>query len=372
METLHLPLKENAYNIHIGSGLLHNNTLLPALLQEKITGKQVFVLSNPQVAALYLEPLMASLEGFQVDTFLMPDGEEYKTLATVDKVVGELLAAGHHRSTTLVALGGGVVGDTAGFVAASYQRGVNYLQLPTTLLSQVDSSVGGKTGVNHEFGKNMIGAFHQPRAVYIDTDTLQSLPARELSAGLAEVLKHGILADADYVQWIDQHLEGLRALDPGLLITAIKRSCEIKAAVVAEDEKERGSRLLLNFGHTFAHAIETGMGYGNWLHGEAVGAGMVLAADLSWRLERCSLEAAAYVKALVHRAGLPVAPPETLDPEQLLDLMARDKKTSDEGLRLVLLDGVLGSVSVVSDFADGVPMKRLRETLAAGGSLCEA
>ena len=332
METLHLPLKENAYNIYIGAGLLHNNTLLQPLLQEKITGTQVFVLSSPKVAALYLEPLMASLDGFKVDTFLMPEGEEYKTLATVDQVVGELLAAGHHRSTTLVALGGGVVGDTAGFVAASYQRGVNYVQLPTTLLSQVDSSVGGKTGVNHESGKNMIGAFYQPSAVYIDTDTLRSLPARELSAGLAEVIKHGILADADYLQWIDQHLEGLRALDPNLLIPAIKRSCELKAAVVAEDEKERGRRLLLNFGHTFAHAIETGMGYGNWLHGEAVGAGMVLAADLSWRLGRCSLEDAAYVKALVHRAGLPVAPPEALDPERLLELMARDKKNYRRGL----------------------------------------
>ncbi len=363
METLHLPLKENSYNIYIGSGLIRNSSLL----QEQITGSQVFVLSNPTVAALYLEPLMESLDGFKVDSFLMPDGEQYKTLATVDRIVGELLSKSHNRNTTVMALGGGVVGDTAGFVAASYQRGVNYLHLPTTLLSQVDSSVGGKTGVNHESGKNMIGAFYQPGAVYIDTDTLRSLPARELSAGLAEVIKHGILADAKYFNWIDQHLEALRSLDPAFLTTAIRRSCEIKAAVVAEDEKETGRRALLNFGHTFAHAIETGMGYSGWLHGEAVGAGMVLAADLSWRLRRCSLEAAAQIKSLVNRANLPVAPPEALDTEQLLDLMAKDKKASDEGLRFVLLDGALGVVQLVSD----VPMEKLKETLAAGEALCE-
>ncbi len=363
MEIVRLALPANAYNIYIGSGLIRNRQLL----REQITGSQVFVLSNPAVATLYLEPLLESLDGFQVDSFLMPDGEQFKTLETLNTVVGALLSAGHNRQTTMIALGGGVVGDTAGFAAASYQRGVNYLQVPTTLLSQVDSSVGGKTGVNHEAGKNMIGAFYQPGAVYIDPDTLQTLPGRELSAGLAEVIKHGVLADADYFAWLEQHIDALRALDTALLTHAIKRSCELKAAVVAADEQETGRRALLNYGHTFGHAIETGMGYGDWLHGEAVAAGMVLAADLSWRLGRCSLADAARVKTLVKRAGLPVAPPETLEIESFLELMARDKKASDEGLRFVLLAGGLGATELVSR----VPPEKLRATLAAGEGLCE-
>ena len=277
-----------------------------------------------------------------------------------------LLISSFHIPTAIVALGGGVVGDTAGFAAASYQRGVNFVQIPTTLLSQVDSSVGGKTAVNHVLGKNMIGAFYQPKAVYIDTDTLSTLPARELSAGLAEVIKHGLLADKNYFEWVDANVEGLLGLDTDILTSAIKGSCEIKTSVVAEDEKEQGRRALLNFGHTFGHAIETAMGYGNWLHGEAVGAGIVMATDLSWRLGRCSQEEAIRIKRLVDRAKLPVAPPDTMDADEFLQMMLKDKKTLDAGMRFVLLKNGPGESELVAD----VPLDLLKETLNAGSALC--
>ena len=362
MEKVHLNLGANSYDIVIGPGLLHDSRLLAS----QIAGEQVFVVSNRTVADLYMTPLTNALEGFQVDIHLMPDGEEYKTLGTLEEIAGSLLAAGHNRSTTIVALGGGVVGDTAGFVAASYQRGVAFVQLPTTLLSQVDSSVGGKTAVNHKLGKNMLGAFHQPKAVLIDTDTLASLPPREFSAGLAEVIKHGVLADAAYFAFVEEELDAIKALEPGCLTATIKGSCEIKSAIVAADEKESGQRALLNFGHTFGHAIETGMGHGEWLHGEAVGAGMVMAADLSLRLGRCKPEDAARIKTLVGRAGLPVVPPG-LNTKNFLHLMSRDKKVVNSGPRFVLLDGGIGKSELVAD----VPVEAVKQTLAAGEALCE-
>ncbi len=361
MQTVHLELPGSSYEIYIGNSLLTESDLL----RRHIQGNQAFVISNQVIADHYLDAVLGQLDGLKVDVHLMPDGEQYKTLTTLDDIIGAMLTAGHNRSTTIVALGGGVVGDTSGFAAASYQRGVPFIQVPTTLLSQVDSSVGGKTAVNHAQGKNMIGAFYQPEAVLIDTATLKTLPERELSAGLAEVIKHGALADRHYFDVVEKDIEQLCALDSDALTSAIRGSCEIKAGVVAEDEREAGKRALLNFGHTFAHAIEAGMGYGEWLHGEAVGAGMVMAADLSWRLGRCSLEDAARLKHLVGLAKLPTAPPD-LSAEQFLTLMAKDKKVNDQGMRFVLLDGQLGRTALVSD----VPIDVVRLTLAAGEGLC--
>ena len=363
MEKIRVDLGEHSYDICIGSGLLRAGNVL----REKILGRRVFVVSNQVVADHYLDSVLHQLEGIDPDVHLMPDGEQFKTLQTLESIIGDLLAKGHNRSTTIVALGGGVVGDTAGYAAASYQRGVPFVQVPTTLLSQVDSSVGGKTAVNHELGKNMIGAFYQPKGVYVDTDTLQTLPERELSAGLAEVIKHGVLADSDYFDAVEKDIGQLRQKDESALIRAIKGSCKIKAAVVAQDERESGERALLNFGHTFAHAIETGMGYGQWLHGEAVGAGMVMAADLSARLGRCSLDDSQRIKTLVERAGLPIAGPSEVSTDAMLAFMAKDKKATDEGLRFVLIEGGIGKTEIVQD----VPVSVLRETLEAGLRLCE-
>ena len=363
MEKIRVDLGEHSYDICIGSGLLRAGNVL----REKILGRRVFVVSNQVVADHYLDSVLHQLEGIDTDVHLMPDGEQFKTLQTLESIIGDLLAKGHNRSTTIVALGGGVVGDTAGYAAASYQRGVPFVQVPTTLLSQVDSSVGGKTAVNHELGKNMIGAFYQPKGVYVDTDTLQTLPERELSAGLAEVIKHGVLADSDYFDAVEKDIGQLRQKDESALIRAIKGSCKIKAAVVAQDERESGKRALLNFGHTFAHAIETGMGYGQWLHGEAVGAGMVMAADLSARLGRCSLDDSQRIKTLVERAGLPIAGPSEVSTDAMLAFMAKDKKATDEGLRFVLIEGGIGKTEIVQD----VPVSVLRETLEAGLRLCE-
>jgi len=363
MEKIRVDLGEHSYDICIGSGLLRAGNVL----REKILGRRVFVVSNQVVADHYLDSVLHQLEGIDTDVHLMPDGEQFKTLQTLESIIGDLLAKGHNRSTTIVALGGGVVGDTAGYAAASYQRGVPFVQVPTTLLSQVDSSVGGKTAVNHELGKNMIGAFYQPKGVYIDTDTLQTLPERELSAGLAEVIKHGVLADSDYFDAVEKDIGQLRQKDESALIRAIKGSCKIKAAVVAQDERESGERALLNFGHTFAHAIETGMGYGQWLHGEAVGAGMVMAADLSARLGRCSLDDSQRIKTLVERAGLPIAGPSEVSTDAMLAFMAKDKKATDEGLRFVLIEGGIGKTEIVQD----VPVSVVRETLEAGLRLCE-
>jgi len=345
MQTLTVDLGERSYPIHIGQGLLADN----ALLTPHIRGRQVLVVSNETVAPLYLEPVLGMLADHEVSTVILPDGEQYKNLETLKTIYTALLQHRLNRGCTLVALGGGVVGDITGFAAASYQRGVAFVQIPTTLLAQVDSSVGGKTGVNHPLGKNMIGAFHQPRCVLIDTDTLDTLDDRQFAAGLAEVIKYGLIHDADFFTWLEQNIGALKARDKQALAHAIERSCAIKAEIVAADERESGKRALLNLGHTFGHAIETGTGYGNWLHGEAVAAGMVMAADLSARhgwLAQTDVERTA---ALLRQANLPVAPPPEMGEQQFLDLMAVDKKAVDSGLRLVLLKAI-GTAVLTADY----------------------
>ncbi|HUH37758.1 MAG TPA: 3-dehydroquinate synthase [Spongiibacteraceae bacterium] len=358
MQTLTVDLGERSYPIFVGRKLLDDGERL----RQFISGRQVCVVTNETVAPLYLERLRAQLTGLQVDTVILPDGESYKTLRQLDAIYDTLLGARHNRTTTLLALGGGVVGDMTGFAAACYQRGVNFIQIPTTLLSQVDSSVGGKTGVNHPLGKNMIGAFYQPRAVFIDLDTLQTLPERELSAGLAEVIKYGLIADAGFLAWQEAHIDALLARDPAVLSEAIVRSCAIKARIVAGDERESGARALLNLGHTFGHAIETAQGYGNWLHGEAVAAGMVLAAALSAQQGWLSDADVARVRALLVRARLPVAPPADMPVDQFLALMAVDKKVLDGRLRLILLSR-LGGATIV----DAVPESSIHQLFEGFG-----
>ena len=320
------------------------------------------VVTNERVAPLYLTQTLAALAGFDVAQVILPDGEAYKTLDVLNEIYTGLLTRRFTRNCALVALGGGVVGDMTGFAAATFQRGVSFIQVPTTLLSQVDSSVGGKTGVNHALGKNMIGAFHQPLAVLVDTSTLNTLEDRQLSSGLAEVIKYGMLADAEFFEWLEENLDSLLARDALCLASAIERSCRCKAEVVAADEREAGRRALLNLGHTFGHAIETGMGYGAWLHGEAVAAGMCMAADLSHRLGWLPGKDVERIIALVRRAGLPVDPPQELTTERFLNLMAVDKKVLDSKLRLVLLDA-LGKALVTEEFS----MTKLQETLAKYG-----
>ena len=357
MQTLNVDLGDRSYPIHIGAGLLARADLL----QAHIRGKQVMIVSNDTVAPLYLQSLRAQLGAYQCDEVILADGEQYKTLPELNRIFDGLLSARHNRTTTLIALGGGVVGDMTGFAAATYQRGVDFIQIPTTLLAQVDSSVGGKTGVNHALGKNMIGAFHQPRCVIADTDTLNTLPARELAAGIAEVIKYGLIADAGFYQWLEQHVEQLVQKDPVALASAVYRSCDNKARVVAADERESGIRAILNLGHTFGHAIETAQGYGEWLHGEAVATGMLMAADLSVRLGWLEPELLHSLQALLQRAGLPTMPPK-LAREQFLGLMAVDKKVLDGRLRLVLLRAI-GTATVTSE----VPLPLLEQTLAAFG-----
>jgi len=334
--TLRVELGPRSYPIHIGPRLLGRGELL----RSHIGGSQVMVVSNETVAPLYLEPLLRGLQGRRVDSVILPDGEQYKTLQTLEMVFDALMRHRHHRGTTLVALGGGVVGDLAGFAAACYQRGVGFIQAPTTLLAQVDSSVGGKTGVNHPLGKNMIGAFHQPRCVIADIRTLDTLDDRQLRAGLAEVIKYGLIDDPDFFDWLEANIDALLARDAAALAYAIRRSCTDKARIVAADEREAGSRALLNLGHTFGHAIETGVGYGSWLHGEAVATGMVLAAMLSSRMDWLAATECGRVERLLQRAGLPTAPPPELSAAHMLELMAVDKKVGEGGMRLVLLRGI--------------------------------
>lgn len=341
---LTVELGERSYPILIGSGLLGQFDL-----STYVAGTQVMIVTNETVAPLYLEAAMGNFPGRAVDSVILPDGEQYKDWQTLNRIFDRLLQQRHGRRTTLVALGGGVVGDMTGFAAACYQRGVPFIQIPTTLLSQVDSSVGGKTGINHPLGKNMIGAFHQPRAVLIDTQTLRTLPAREVSAGLAEVVKYGLIRDPDFLAWLEAHMEALRALEPSPLSEAIYRSCACKADVVAADEREGGLRAILNLGHTFGHAIETFAGYGNWLHGEAVGTGMIMAADLSARAGMITAEELQRVINLVRRAGLPEQPPAGMSADDFMRLMAVDKKNVDGQLRLVLLQSLGGAV-VTTDF----------------------
>lgn len=356
MRTLTVDLGERAYPIHIGADLIGDG----ALYRPHIRGRQVMIVSNETVAPLYLERVQAALTGFEADSVVLPDGEQYKNLDVMDRIYSALLERRFDRRCTLLALGGGVIGDMTGFAAASYQRGVNFIQVPTTLLSQVDSSVGGKTGVNHALGKNMIGAFHQPQCVIADTATLSTLPDRELSAGLAEVIKYGLIDDAEFFAWLEESMPALMARDGAALSYAIERSCADKAAVVAADEREAGLRALLNLGHTFGHAIETGMGYGSWLHGEAVGAGMCMAAQMSARLGWLDDAQLERVERLIAAAGLPVRPPAEVPPERFMALMAVDKKVMDGQLRLVLMKGIGKSV-ISADFDPDA----LRQTLYA-------
>ncbi|HET8729729.1 MAG TPA: 3-dehydroquinate synthase [Moraxellaceae bacterium] len=359
MHSLSVALGDRSYPIHIGSGLLDRADLLAAAIR----GRQVMVVTNTTVAPLYLARLKARLGDRVVAECVLPDGEQFKDLTHLDRIFTGLLEQRFNRDCTLVALGGGVVGDMTGFAAAAYQRGVDFVQVPTTLLAQVDSSVGGKTAVNHPLGKNMIGAFKQPAAVIIDTDVLTTLPDRELRAGLAEVIKYGLIRDLPFLEWLEQQMAALVARDPAALAEAIRRSCENKAAVVAADEFEQNDvRALLNLGHTFGHAIETGMGYGTWLHGEAVATGMLMAADLSCRLGWLAPADVERVRALLVAAELPVVPPP-MAADEYLRHMAVDKKVKDGQLKLVLLRA-LGD-AVVSR----APADLLRATLEQGPRL---
>ena len=344
MITLDVALGDRSYPIYIGSNLLGQ----AALLQNHLTGKEVLVVSNETVAPLYLEKLMASLAGYRAESVILPDGEQYKTLEQLNNVFTALLEKRMSRQTTIVALGGGVIGDMAGFAAACYQRGIPFIQVPTTLLAQVDSSVGGKTAVNHPAGKNMIGAFYQPKCVIADIDVFNTLDDRQLSAGIAEIIKYGLIRDEAFLLWLEENMEALVGRDANALIYAVERSCINKAEVVAADELEHGQRALLNLGHTFGHAIETAMGYGEWLHGEAVAAGMYMAADLSARLGWLTKADVARVEKLLLRAKLPVKGP-LISIEKMKDLMAVDKKVQDGQIRLVLLKAI-GEALVTDDF----------------------
>ncbi len=340
---LSVELGERSYPIFIGEGLLGTQDL-----SAFVSGAQVMIVTNETVAPLYLERAKACFPGKRVDTVVLPDGEKFKDWQTLNSIFDGLLEHRHTRKTLLVALGGGVVGDMAGFAAACYQRGVPFIQIPTTLLSQVDSSVGGKTGINHPLGKNMVGAFHQPQAVLIDTASLQTLPAREVSAGLAEVIKYGLIRDQGFLGWLEEHMDALVSLDPEALAEAIFRSCACKAEIVALDEREGGLRAILNLGHTFGHAIETYAGYGNWLHGEAVGTGMLMAAELSALEGMISRDDCDRINRLILRAGLPDKPPVAMTADDFMGLMAVDKKNVDGLLRLVLLRSV-GDAVVTSE-----------------------
>jgi 3-dehydroquinate synthase len=344
-EILQVELGERSYPIYIGRGVLQD----PALYRRHVPGEQLLVVTNETVGPLYLEQLQQALQGFKVEVVVLPDGEQFKTLEVWQGIFDTLLKGQYNRQCTILALGGGVVGDIAGFSAACYQRGVNFIQIPTTLLAQVDSSVGGKTGVNHPGGKNMIGAFYQPRCVIADTATLDTLDGRQLAAGIAEIIKYGLINDAEFFSWLEQNIDGLLSRDAAALAFAIERSCRNKAELVAADEREAGQRALLNLGHTFGHAIEAAVGYGNWLHGEAVAAGICMAARLSNRLGWLTDEDEQRTVKLVKRAGLPVAPPSSLQRDECLELMAIDKKVMDGRIRLVLLKGI-GRAIVTAEF----------------------
>jgi 3-dehydroquinate synthase len=346
LKTLHVDLGDKSYPIYIGSGLLSDQSYL----DRHIHGKQVMIVTNTTVAPLYLQSVCELLNDYQVEITILPDGEKYKTLETVSTIFDALLGAKFDRSATLIALGGGVVGDMTGFAAASYQRGVNFIQIPTTLLSQVDSSVGGKTGVNHELGKNMIGAFHQPKAVLIDISTLDTLDQREFSAGMAEVIKYGLLGNADFLQDLEANMGGLMNRDTSLIIDVIYRSCEDKARIVAEDEFEAGKRALLNLGHTFGHGIENTLGYGTYLHGEAVSVGMLMAAKLSELEGDLTAACVQRVAQLLNQANLPCEINKEITEAQLFAAMSLDKKAIDGNIRLVLLRK-LGDAYLSQDYS---------------------
>lgn len=360
MNTLTVDLGDRSYPIFIGSGLLSD----PSLYSPYIKSKQVLIVTNTTVAPLYLEQVQSALTNYQVDVVVLPDGEQYKNLETLNLIFNALLEKQHNRTTTLIALGGGVVGDMTGFAAASYQRGVNFIQVPTTLLSQVDSSVGGKTGVNHPLGKNMIGAFHQPQCVIADTQTLTTLPERELSAGVAEVIKYGLICDYEFYGWLQHNTSRLMQCDSETLAYAIERSCQDKADVVAQDETESGIRAILNLGHTFGHAIEAHQGYGNWLHGEAVGTGMLMAADLGCRMGDIQPAEVAELRALLIEAKLPVVGPNDMAVADYTSRMQVDKKVLDGRIRLVLLRKI-GEAYITSD----ISLELLEQTLTSGEQL---
>lgn len=359
MQTLTVALDSRAYPIHIGKGLLQK----PELILPHLKRKQVAIVTNTTVAPLYLEKLAKQLRdaGVSVIEIILPDGEAYKNSETLNLIYDALLQNRCERSTTLIALGGGVIGDLTGYAAATYLRGVPFIQIPTTLLSQVDSSVGGKTGINHPLGKNMIGAFYQPKVVLADIDTLQTLPKRELSAGVAEVIKYGLIRDADFFEWLEVNIAKLMALDEAVITYAIYRSCKNKAEVVAADEHETGERALLNLGHTFGHAIENAMGYGVWLHGEAVAAGTMLAADLSQRMGWLNAEEIARMHALLTASSLPLRAPN-LGVDKYLSLMQSDKKVADGKIRLVLQQGI-GKAVITSEY-DADKLKQTLEAIA--------
>lgn len=347
MQTVTIDLGHRSYPIHIGSGLIDQRALLASHVRNR-----AMIVTNETIAPLYLDQTVASLGNTPCSQVVLPDGESFKNLDELNRIFTALLSENFDRDCTLIALGGGVIGDMTGYAAASYQRGVDFIQVPTTLLAQVDSSVGGKTGVNHALGKNMIGAFHQPVAVIADMDTLATLEERELRAGLAEVIKYGFIIDADFFTWLENNLEALLARDPEATGTAVRRSCQIKARVVEADEREQGMRALLNLGHTFGHAIEAAMGYGHWLHGEAVSAGMAMALDTSTRLKLIDETTRQRGLKLLERAGLPVAPPSDMTPQTFLQYMARDKKVTSGSIRLILLDDI-GRSHVSQNFDHG-------------------
>ncbi|WP_062638228.1 3-dehydroquinate synthase [Caballeronia arationis] len=356
MITVNVELGERAYPIHIGADLIGRTELFAP----HIAGSSVAIVTNSTVDPLYGETLRAALAplGKKVTTVVLPDGEAHKNWETLNQIFDSLLTERADRKTTLIALGGGVVGDMTGFAAACYMRGVPFIQVPTTLLSQVDSSVGGKTGINHPLGKNMIGAFYQPQAVIADIGVLRSLPQRELAAGLAEVIKTGAIADAEFFQWIEANIDALNRRDPEALAHAVKRSCEIKASVVAADEREGGLRAILNFGHTFGHAIEAGLGYGEWLHGEAVGCGMVMAGDLSVRLGKLDEASRRRLVDVISAAKLPVRAP-VLGADRYIDLMKVDKKAEAGEIKFILLTR-FGDTQITN-----APDEAVRATLAA-------
>jgi 3-dehydroquinate synthase len=353
--TLTVELGARSYPILIGNGLLTQRGILDPYLRQR----DVMIVTNETVAPIYLEPVKALLAGSRVSMTVLPDGEQHKTMDTVSRVLDALVEARYGRDCVIVALGGGVVGDIAGFAASIYQRGVDFIQVPTTLLAQVDSAVGGKTGVNHPGGKNLLGAFHQPVCVVADTDTLRTLPDRELSAGLAEVVKYGLIADAALFDWLERQAETLLRRDPAALGHVVRRSCELKAEVVGHDERERGRRALLNLGHTFGHAIELKAGYGEWLHGEAVAAGTCMAAEFSARLGTLDAGAVERIRQLFHRLKLPVSPPPA-EPGQFLAAMGMDKKVVAGQIRLVLLDEI-GVARITGDYAPHELVDYLRE-----------
>lgn len=358
MEKVFVTLGERSYPITIAAGLFSD----PASFGPLKAGNRAMLVTNQTLAPLYLDAIRKQLEsaGVKVDQVILPDGEQYKTLTVMDQVFTALLEKSHGRDTTLVALGGGVIGDLTGFAAASYQRGVRFIQVPTTLLSQVDSSVGGKTAVNHPLGKNMIGAFYQPASVVIDLNCLNTLPRRELSSGLAEVIKYGIILDGEFFNWLENNLDALLVPDGKAMAYCIRRCCELKAEVVAADEHETGLRALLNLGHTYGHAIEAHMGYGNWLHGEAVAAGMVMAARTAERLGQFCVEETKRIITLLQRAGLPVSGPERMPAEAYLPHMMRDKKVLAGQLRLVLPKAI-GKAEVRSDVGHDTVLTAIKD-----------